>query len=54
MLPAESMMAVSLCPEVLEHTETERPLRKSLHHPLSPPDRCDSEAGYEAVVAETN
>lgn len=40
-LPAESMTAVSLCPAVLEHTETERPLRKSLHHPLSLPDRCD-------------
>lgn len=53
-LPAESKTAVSLCPEVLAHTETERPRQISLHRPLSPPDRCDLEAGYGAVVGKTN
>lgn len=49
MLPAESMTAVSLCPVVSEHTETERPLRISPHHPPLPPGRCNYLAGHGAL-----
>lgn len=48
-LPAESKMAVSLCPVVSERTETERRLRISPHHPLLPPGHCNYPAGYGAV-----
>lgn len=49
MLPAESMTAVSLCPVVSEHTETERPLQISPRHPQLPPGRCNYLAGHGAL-----
>lgn len=51
-LPAVSKTAVSLCPEVSEHTETERPLRICPHRPPSPPAQCDWGAGYKAVAVK--
>lgn len=51
-VPAVSMTAVSLCPEVSEHTETERPLRICPHRPPSPPAQCDWGAGYKAAAAK--